>query len=205
MAVTKEQWEKESNWEANWHIANNNCANSYAEETKQFDYAHRMGLDKFKYNRYDLVGWDFGDNTVLDVGAGPYSILLKSKAKRMVALDPCDYPNWTYVRYKECGIEFIKQKAEEMEFDKPFDIILCYNVLQHVENPEEICRRMRKYSKLIYFFDWCEIGVCPGHPWNLHPQELNKWLGGEGKVEPTAPPKRGVCYSGIFLGDHYER
>lgn len=193
-------WEDHQKWELSWHSARNNCANSYAEETKQYDYAHRMGLDAYKYNLYGTIGWDFGDKTVLDVGGGPYSMLLKSKAKRLVVLDPCEYPNWTKVRYQECGIEFIKQPAEEMEFPEPFDIVLCYNVLQHTKDPEEICRRMRKYSRIIHFFDWCEIGVAPGHPQNLHAGDLMKWLGGHAKVEPAL---RGFFFSGIFKGDHY--
>jgi 2-polyprenyl-3-methyl-5-hydroxy-6-metoxy-1,4-benzoquinol methylase len=191
-------WEDHQAWEKNWHEENNNCANSYNEETKQYDYSSRMGLNEFKTIKFGIAGWDFKDKTVLDVGGGPYSILLKSKAKRMVVLDPCDYPNWTMVRYKECGVEYLKQKAEEMKFDKPFDIILCYNVLQHVENPEEICKRMRKSAKLIYFFDWLGIGNAPGHPQLLEREKLDKWLGGIGKV----PEDNQSMYYGVFKGNH---
>jgi 2-polyprenyl-3-methyl-5-hydroxy-6-metoxy-1,4-benzoquinol methylase len=193
------KWEDHQKWELDWHKENNNCANSYNEETKQYDYANRMGLNEFKISRFGSVGWDFKDNTVLDVGGGPYSLLLKSKAKRMVVLDPCEYPNWTMTRYKECGVEYLKEKAEEMKFDKPFDIVLCYNVLQHVENPEEIVKRMRKYSKLIYFFDWLGIGNTPGHPHILEEEKLNKWLGGIGKI----PEDNIHAYYGVFKGDHY--
>lgn len=184
-------WEEHQKWEEDWHKHNNNCANSYNEETKQYKYAEKMGLNQYLRNWYGAKSWDFGDKTVLDVGAGPYSILLKSKAKRMVALDPADYPNWCMVRYQECNVEFIKQKAEEMEFAEPFDIILCYNVLQHVDSPEEIVKRMKKYGKLIYFFDWIGVGNTPGHPHVLEEKKLNEWFGGVGKAEGTA-------YYGIF-------
>lgn len=190
-------WDDHQKWEADWHMANNNCANSYNEETKQYNYADKMGLNEFLTNRFGAKGWDFGDRTVLDVGGGPYSILMKSKAKRMVVLDPAQYPNWCMVRYQECGIEFINKKGEELDFPEPFDIVLCYNVLQHVDSPEEICKRMRKVAKVIYFFDWVGIGGTPGHPHVLEEQTLNKWLGGEGKVE-------GHGYFGVFKGDHYE-
>lgn len=191
-------WEDHQAWELKWHLDHGNCANSYNEETKQYDYATRMGLDVYKTDTFGSIGWDFGDKTVLDVGGGPYSMLLKSKAKLRVVLDPCEYPNWVKVRYKECGIELIQKKAEEMEFTHGFDIILCYNVLQHTVNPAEICSRMRAYGEVIHFFDWCEIGRGPGHPHNLKENNLNMWLGGEGKVEPA---KHGKYYSGIFKGD----
>jgi len=187
-------WEQHQEWEANWHKHNNNCANSYNEETKQYKYASKMGLDEFITNWFGAHGWDFKDKTVLDVGGGPYSILLKSKAKRMVVLDPCEYPNWTQVRYKECGVEVIKEKAEEMKFSEPFDIVLCYNVLQHVVDPEEICKRMRAVGKVIYFFDWVGVGGTPGHPHILEADKLDQWLGGKGTVE-------GAAYFGKFQGE----
>lgn len=193
-------WKEAQKFEHDWHSERSNFANSYAEETKQYDYAHRMGLDPYKTDLYGALGWDFGDKTVLDVGGGGYSLLLKSKAKRRVVIDPCPMPNWILQRYKECGIEFINKPAETMVFKKPFDIVLSYNVLQHVIDPQEICKRMRKYSKTIHFFDWTEIGVSDGHPHDLHAKDLNKWLGGEGKEVAGV---RGFFYSGVFKGDHY--
>lgn len=190
-------WEEHQKWEAEWHKSNNNCANSYNEETKQYDYAHRMGLDAFIANRFGAKSWNFGEANVLDVGGGPYSLLLKSKAKSMTVLDPCDYPNWCMVRYAECGIKYIKHDAETMEFPEVFDIILCYNVLQHVKDPKAICTQMRKYGKLIYFFDWIGIGNTPGHPNVLEEGKLNEWLGGSGKVD-------GHAYYGVFKGNDFK-
>lgn len=187
-------WDEHQAWEANWHSANNNCANSYNEETKQYNYAHSMGLDTFMVSRFGAKGWNFDGKSVLDVGGGPYSILLKSKAKRMVVLDPCTYPNWTQVRYKECGVEVLKEEAETMQFPESFDIILCYNVLQHVKDPEAICKRMRAIGKVIYFFDWLGIGNTPGHPNVLEESKLNEWLGSKGTVE-------GHAYFGKFQGE----
>lgn len=194
--VSKMTWEEHQAWEKQWHETNNNCANSYNEETKQYDYARRMGLDPYVTNFFGAHGWDFGNRTILDVGGGPYSILLKSKAKRMVVLDPCDYPNWTMVRYKECGVEYLKIKGEDIDtkVKDTFDIVLLYNVLQHVENPAKIISNVRKICKLIYFFDWLGIGNTPGHPNILNEKDLNTWLGGQGKVD-------GPAYFGIFKGD----
>lgn len=194
MDIKNWTWDQHQTWEKNWHLKNNNCANSYNEETKQYRYAHKMGLDKYITNNFGAHGWDFGNTTVIDIGGGPYSLLLKSKAKRMVVLDPADYPNWTKVRYKECGVELIQQKAEDADFKEPFDIGLMYNLLQHVELPEEIIKRARQICKKIYFFDWLGIGGTEGHPNILNEKDLNEWFGSKGTVD-------GSAYFGIFQGD----
>lgn len=192
-------WEDHQAWELNWHNANSNCANSYNEETKQYTYAHHMGLDEFATNNFGAKGWDFGNRSVLDVGGGPYSILLKSKAKRKVVLDPLEYPNWTQVRYKECGVEVIKAKAEDIDTvlkGQKFSTVLMYNVLQHVENPQKILSNVRKICEIIYFFDWIGIGDTAGHPNVLNAKDLDSWLGEKGSV-------LGSMYYGSFEGDLY--
>lgn len=195
-------WKKEQAWELDWHRHNNNCANSYNEETKQYSYASKMGLDKYLINYYGIKSWDFGDKAVVDVGGGPYSMLLKSKAVSMTVVDPCDYPNWVKVRYKECGVEYLQIPAEEMHFSTPVDIMLCYNVLQHTINPEEICKRMKLYAKQIHFFDWVDTPKAPGHPHTLTKNNLDQWLGGSGKVEQFAGNGlHGKGYYGVFTGD----
>lgn len=187
-------WDDHQKWESEWHKKNNNCANSYNEETKQYKYAYCMGLNQFLTNNFGAKGWDFGKATVLDVGGGPYSILLKSKAKQMTVLDPGDYPNWTKVRYQECGIRVIKLKAEDVDFARePFDVVLCYNVLQHVDDPKKVVENMKKSGKKIYFFDWIGIGNTPGHPHILTEEKLNEWLCGKGEVD-------GHAYFGQFAG-----
>lgn len=191
MDISKMTWKDHQQWEAEWHMHNNNCANSYNEETKQYNYASKMGLNKYLANWFGAKSFDFGENTVIDVGAGPYSLLLKSKAKRMVALDPCTYPHWTEVRYAECGVDLVKAEAETVEFSERFDIALCYNVLQHVKDPAQICENMRRFAKVIYFFDWIGVGGTAGHPHILEAEKLDLWLGGKGTVE-------GNSYFGVF-------
>lgn len=197
--VSQAEWQKAQQYELSWHTERSNCANSYAEETKQYDYAAKMGLNEFRFNLYGAIGWDFGDRSVLDVGGGAYSLLLKSKARKRVVVDPLDYPNWTKVRYEECGIQFLNIPAEEMKFKEVFDIALIYNCLQHVIDPKKIIENTQKYSRLIYLFEWLEISG-EGHPHHLLEKEMNEWLRGFGKVEPAI---RGKMYYGVFLGDKY--
>ena len=197
----KQSWQEATEWERSWW---GDCSNTYNEETKQYLYARYMGLDEFATNWYGRRGWDMGDKKVLDIGGGPCSILLKSKARERIVLDPCQYPNWVNKRYEECGLSFWNIKGEELNTELEFDEVLIYNCLQHTEDPEKILSNAKKVSKLIRIFEWIETGVADGHLHNLTEDSLNKWLGGEGKAEMlNASPLVGKCYYGIFKGDRY--
>lgn len=194
-------WNEAQAWEANWW---GNCLNTFREEEKQMIYARLMGLNKYATNYYGQRGWDFGSASVLDVGCGPVSILLKSKAKRKVGVDPCPYPNWVKHRYEAATVEFYKVPAEDAKFGfgYTFDIGIIYNCLQHTIDPEKIIANMRKYCKVIHLFEWIDTGTSDGHLHNLTEENLNKWLGGEGKVTYLDEAGCvGLCYHGIFKGD----
>lgn len=195
-------WIEESNWEKNWWGM---ClSTAYGETTKQLEtYAPRMGL---KLDWTVQGPYIRTEGLILDVGGGPCSMLLLSTGyRRGVVIDPCDYPNWVAERYKEVGIQYIKNKAENIPQleelgGERFDEVWIYNVLQHVDDPELIVRNIRAISKIIRVFDWLEVGIGAGHPHNLHKEEMDKWYGGTGKV---VKDKGGLQYFGVFLGDHY--
>lgn len=180
-----------------------NCINTYGEETKQLEYASRMGLDV----RYDSKGpyIDLQGKSVLDMGGGPVSLLLKCVNRGVtIVVDPMPIPYWCSERYASGFIEFINRKGEELGTLKSlplFDEVWIYNVLQHTEDPAKIVKNIRKCSKIIRVFDWLEISGI-GHPQHLTEEKMNEWFGGEGKVEIG---NGGKMYSGIFLGDHYEK
>lgn len=196
-------WKAAQKWERDWH---GDCANSFNEELKQFVYAQRMSLDEFKVQ--DVASrtfWNFGDNTVIDVGGGAYSLLLKSIAKKRAVIDPCDYPNWVKMRYLECGISFLNEPAElfvdevRPECLPKADIALIYNCLQHTVDPEKVIKAARLMAKEIRIFEWIETGVNIGHLHTLHAKDLDSWLGGTGKVENINQAGCvGLCYYGVF-------
>ena len=204
--VDFEEWRKAQEWEREWH---DNCANSFNEEAKQFTYANRMGLDEFKgYDRGGRVNWNYGDKTVLDIGGGAYSMLLKSQASKRTVVDPCNYPDWVRARYAECGIRFITATGEQLSSEhlpdvtdksKKYDIALIYNCLQHTIDPQKIIENARKLANEIRIFEWVETGVSDGHLHNLKAELLDLWLGGQGKVEDISEGGCiGKCYYGIF-------
>jgi len=198
-------WTEHQEWEKEWH---GNCVNSLNEELKQLVYAKRMGL-KMTHNNKTPYLFKLGGVSVMDIGGGPYSLLLKCEDfSRAIVIDPCDYPEWVYDRYDSAGIISATLAGEEIENIDPdvYDEVWIYNVLQHTMSPEKIIQNARKYSKIVRLFEWIETGIAKGHPNDLHEEDLNKWLGGIGKVEQL---NEGGCvgkaYYGVFKGAQYEK
>jgi hypothetical protein len=183
-------WKTASDWESSWW---GNCTNTIGEEIKQRTYIKKMGL-----NIANLQ-----DKTILDIGGGPVSILLKLNFKKGYVFDPCNYPNWVSERYKENNIDYQKIKGEDIK-DIKVDEVWIYNVLQHTDNPQKIIENALKASKVIRIFEWVEEPISDGHIHTLHKDELDKWLGGEGKTEQLNENGCiGLSYYGIFKGDNY--
>lgn len=193
-------WEEATKWEADWH---GNCVNSLGEEYKQIAYAKRMGLKPF-HNGKSPFNFNLNGASVLDIGGGPYSLLLKCEnVGNATVVDPCDYPSWVNARYDAAKIERLKIKGEDLTafMHLKYDEVWLYNCLQHTEDPERIIANARKIGKIIRIFEWIETGVAAGHLHNLTEANLNAWLGGIGKTEKINENTAvGLCYYGIFLG-----
>ena len=190
-------------WERKWW---ENCQNTYGEECKQIAYAKKMGLTFF-HNGKSPFNIDMQGKSVLDIGGGPVSLLLKCvNLKEGRVVDPCDYPDWVYERYEAAGIECLVLRGESLIHTPidPYDECLIYNCLQHVEDPESIIKNARACSKIIRLFEWIDCGTSEGHPHELTEAKLNQWLGGEGKVDNINENSAvGKAFFGIFKGDHY--
>ena len=194
-------WLKHQQWERKWH---DTCINSYQEETKQIVYARKMGLELEGFiGKYPII--DLEGKSVIDIGGGPYSLLLKTiNGGRKLVVDPCAYPKWVYSRYKKAQIEFKKVKAEDYGTDLA-DEVWIYNCLQHTENPELILKNAREMGKIIRIFEWVNTEHTMGHPQVLNENQINEWLGGIGKAEDINESGcYGRCYYGIFRGNHYQ-
>lgn len=202
-------WTEAQKWELEWH--KNQQFNTLNEEVKQMNcYAPLLGLNQFQSNYYGIRTWNMPGKSIVDIGGGEVSMLLKTKAKRRVVLDPLDYPKWVRMRYEEAGIEFVNIPAEKIEvgrgsFSSTFDEAWIYNCLQHVIDPSKIIRKVKACTKVIRIFEWIDTGISDGHLHNLTEEKLNSWLGGIGKVtDLNQGGCVGKCFSGIFKGNKYD-
>lgn len=145
------------------------------------------------------------DRSVVDIGGGPASLLLKCVNKgRAVVADPSVFPDWVTARYEACGIEYWRMEGESPSLDGYFfDEAWIYNVLQHVRDPETVIKRAQGVAELVRIFDWVDIPPYDGHPHLLTRDSLDKWLGGKGFVaELSESGAVGSAYYGVFQGLH---
>lgn len=198
-------WQEAQKWEKEWH---GNCVNSYNEETKQLVYAKYMGLE-MTHNIKTPYTFDMKGKNILDLGGGPYSLLLKCENfSRAVVVDPIDYPQWIIDRYKIKNICYMRLPAEEMiKNDVIFDEVWIYNVLQHVYEPKKVVTNALNCGKIIRIFEWIDTGISKGHLHDLKQDSLDEWLGGYGKTKYLNGEGgcKGLAYFGIFVGKYYDK
>ena len=200
MHVNDMSWSDHQVTETAWH---GDCLTTFGEETKQLEYAWRMGLRQIPYGGHWPV-YDLDGRSVLDIGGGPVSMLLKciNRSESAVA-DPCPYPEWVVKRYTDNGIYYLRVKGEDViDYGSGFDEVWIYNCLQHTENPEKIVRDARKIAPVLRIFEWIDIPPHEGHPNELKEADLNEWIGGTGTVEVMTGQNGcvGRAYFGVFSG-----
>lgn len=186
-------WKDEQHFELNWH---NTYPFHYSEQVKQEVYAEKIGLDK------DYSGMDLKGQKILDVGAGPVSMLLKyHNHKDSVVYDPLmdKFPEWVRMRYKDAKLTPIMGVGEDLKLTG-FDECWSYNVGQHVINAEQYFKSLKKTAKIVRIFEWIDMPPEVGHPHTLTEANLNKWLGGVGHSETINDRgAHGKCFYGVFI------
>lgn len=134
-------------------------------------------LDLLKVPRVDLTAsyermprptdvFDFGDKRVLDVGCGPVSVLLRSRTKSAVALDPLDFGEKLEAAYRERGVARAIMPGEELVTTVPFDEVILYNCLQHAEDPRTVLANVKAAVAVggrVRLFEWLNIPTDVGH------------------------------------------
>lgn len=194
------EWKKAQQWEKLWWST---CQNTVWEDVKQMALAPYLGL-KIVPNAYTNYRIPLEGQSVLDIGGGPSSLLLKCENVKGTVVDPCDYPKWVERRYKEVGIEYIKMKGEDIK-DGEYEECWIYNCLQHTEDPKKIIDNARRVSKIIRIFEWINTGTNEGHLHSFTSEQLEDWLQGEGKVvKLNGNGLYGSAFYGVFLGEKYD-
>ena len=159
--------------EADWWA---NCANTWMEEFKQQSYTRHLGFSEFG----SWPWFDLGGRSVVDMGGGPVSLLLKCvNGNILTVVDPCVFPDWVAERYSSCGIDFVREPAEQWQ-GEGYDEAWIYNVLQHVESPQLVIENAMSCAKRVRIFEWTNIPACAFHPHELLPDLLDEWTGIDG-------------------------
>lgn len=191
------EWEHHQDFERKWW---GHCGNTYGEETKQIVYAKLMGL-AFSHDGNSPFSINMTGKSVMDIGGGPSSLLLKCHLDHGVVVDPCEYPEWVAKRYEAAGIGFIRQAGEDIPDDaraEYFDEVWIYNVLQHTQDPERIIKNAMRCGKVLRIFEWIDIPAHEGHPHMLTEANLNAWIGQAGSTGVLTG--EGECFGRYYAG-----
>jgi hypothetical protein len=172
------------------------CVNTFEEDQKHYVYAKYLGLEQMHYN------FNANNKTILDIGGGPTSMLLKCKnLKYGKVVDPIEYPTWTKDRYTSHNIEVIVDSGENVN-EKNWDEVWIYNCLQHVEDPNRIIQNALKAGKILRIFEWINLPPHPGHPHELTSSFFYNILKNVAKVKisGSVPLAENGCYGTAFYG-----
>ena len=180
----------------------NDCTNTFDEDLKHYTYAKYMGLTQNGYS------FDVGGKSILDIGGGPASILLKTtNLKKGKVIDPIEYPKWTIERYNSKNIDVLVDIGENVN-EEGWDEVWIYNCLQHVIDPQKIIENAKKSAKVLRIFEWINIPPHDGHPHCLTKENLDTWIGGSGNtIQLSESSCYGECYYGEFSFecDNYDK
>lgn len=183
--VTKDDLKFERNY---W----GDCCNTFDEEQKHYIYGRLMGLNLCGYS------FDVGNKTVLDIGGGPVSMLLKCvNLKSGLVCDPIVYPEWTIDRYMMKKINVIHKRGEDIDCSG-YDECWIYNCLQHTEDPVLVIKNAKKAAKTLRIFEWIDIPAHEGHPHCLTESFLNDAIGKTGKIIKLS--QQG-CFGSAYFGN----
>lgn len=171
-----------------------NCANTFDEDQKHYVYARYMGLIQQHYS------FDVGNKSILDIGGGPSSMLLKCiNLKNGKVIDPIQFPLWTKLRYNSHNIDVEVEYGENVS-ETGWDEVWLYNCLQHAVDASKIILNAKNSARVLRIFEWIDIPPHEGHPIELTKRNLDEWIGlpGSGVVTLAEQGCYGKAYYGIF-------
>ena len=137
------------------------------EVAKQETYARLMGLPS------DL---NMGTKTILDVGCGPVSMLLRATHGGGVGVDPLSMSEETKANYAAANVTLHHGKAEDFKTAEHFDEGWMYNCLQHVDEPDKVMAMLLRSVDSVRIFEWVDMPVYEGHPHTLNVEQFERWL-----------------------------
>lgn len=132
---------------------------------------------------------DFVHKSVLEVGCGPKGMIHYFPARQKVGVDPLIGEYRKLGILEDSNVKHVTGVGEELDFlDETFDIIICFNILDHSKEPSKVCREMyrvlRKNGRIIFHSHCITPLIKPirillkyfdkPHPWHFTSGELNQ-------------------------------
>jgi SAM-dependent methyltransferase len=165
-STSASEWEEAQQFERDWW--GTEPGQHWLEEiAKQQTYSRLMGLPD------DL---NMGNRTILDVGCGPVSMLLRATHGGALGVDPLTLSEETKARYAQANVALCHDKAEDFQPGKHYDEGWMYNCLQHVDDPNKVMANLLNSVDSVRIFEWIEMPVYPGHPHTFTADQFEQWI-----------------------------
>jgi ubiquinone/menaquinone biosynthesis C-methylase UbiE len=177
---------KETKWDdsqkaeiAFWERGKQNCV-YFSRQFWEHEIENYLGYIKFE---------DFESKSVLEIGCGPRGMIHYIDAEYKVGIDPLIQEYEKLGILEDGNVKHVTGVGEKLDFaDETFDIIICFNVLDHSQIPSKACSEMYRVLKRngrIIFHSHCITPlikpfrlflqyVDKPHPWHFTARELKK-------------------------------
>jgi SAM-dependent methyltransferase len=123
--------------------------------------------------------------SIIDFGCANTELIFNLKCNKKFLLDKKNcYNKKQKTIIEEKNIKFLEQSIYDIKFKNEFDICLCLQALEHLENPKKafelIHQASKKYTIISLPYKW-QTGNPKGHRHiNINEQLIKKWTG----IEP---------------------
>lgn len=105
------------------------------------NYTYNVGAYDYKLKWFNLK--EFDHKNILEVGSGVFGLIHFIRAKKAfkVGIDPL--LGRLYKKVASRDIHYIRSVGENLPFaSEKFDVVFCYNVLDHVINPKKVVKEI---------------------------------------------------------------
>lgn len=125
------------------------------------------------------------EKDVLDIGCGPMGGLLNIvECNTKTTLDPLNYKYLEqFPEFYNSNISYVTGVAEAMPFpNNTFDLIISTNAFDHVDNPHQAMKEMRRvlkpggYIAIIFCLNLSKIHPHPSHIHSINEEIFRSWV-----------------------------
>jgi SAM-dependent methyltransferase len=119
------------------------------------DYFNKIAIDRIKYRKRRSYYWESitryinyfltDDKSVLEIGCGTGELIGKIKGKEKVGIDFSELMIKN-ARTQFPDVEFICMEAEDLNFDKKFDVIILSNVIGYFDDVQKVFDQIYKLA-----------------------------------------------------------
>lgn len=153
------------------------------EGEKQFHVKESVdsSLENYKlaysyYFKYLGIDPNLDGKSIIEIGPGRISSLLFcTNYSKSYVLEPTDYEGIDHL-YQNPDLVIVKERAEVFEYPQ-VDEVWMFNLLQHVQSPDQIIENSKRAAKTIRFFEPIDLPTNNEHPFTFSRADFVEYFG----------------------------